>query len=108
MDKRIFYREQAAKFRDYANKFPEGNLLSLFEEWAASKDIYGKDKQEIWRLARKLRPPEKILINENSDEFVRIDSVLKILLDADLKRLEKLIEKKERKDNEGKNNIDKS
>ena len=108
MDKRAFYREQAAKFRDYANKFPEGNLLSLFEEWAASKDIYGKDKQEIWRIARKLRPSEKIIISENSDEFVRIDSVLRILLEADLKRLGKLMEEKEKKDNEGKNNIDKS
>lgn len=104
MDKRQFYREQAEKFRDYASKFPDGNLLSLFNEWAESKDIYGKDKHEIWRLARKLRPPEPMVINENSDEFVRLDSVLKILLEADMKRLDNLLKKRD----EGKNKLDKT
>lgn len=96
MDKRQFYREQAEQFRDYESKFPDGNLLSLFNEWAESKDINGKDKHEIWRIARKTRPSQPVVISENSDEFVRIDSVLKILLDADLKRLDKLLEKREK------------
>lgn len=101
MDKRQFYREQAEKFRDYVSKFPDGNLLSLFNEWAESKDIYGKDRQEIWRIARKLRPSNPLIINENSDDFVRIDLVLKIILDADLKRLDALVEKRRDKTGEG-------
>ena len=106
MDKRQFYKEQAEKFRDYASKFPDGNLLSLFNEWAESKDIYGKDKHEIWRIARTIRPSESVVIKENSDEFIRIDSVLKILLEADLKRLDKLLEKREKSDR--KNKLDKT
>ena len=106
MNKRQFYKEQAEKFRDYASKFPNGNLLSLFNEWAESKDIYGKDKHEIWRIARTIRPSESVVIKENSDEFVRIDSVLKILLEADLKRLDKLLEKREKPDR--KNKLDKT
>jgi|CXWL01.1.fsa_nt_gi hypothetical protein len=96
MDKRSFYKIQSEAFRDYATKFPnKSNLLSLFNEWAESKGIYGLDKQEIWRLARKLQPYSQHTINENSDDFVRIDSVLKIILDADMKRLATLIEKRE-------------
>lgn len=57
-DKKEFYKEQAEKFRDYASKFPERDLLSLFDEWAKSKDFSDEDRQAIFakflsRLARK-------------------------------------------------------
>lgn len=55
MNKQPFYREQAEKFRDYAGKFPERELLSLFEEWAESKDFLDADKSEILRFVNKLR-----------------------------------------------------
>jgi len=52
MDKESFYREQTEKFRDYASKFPDRNLLSVFEEWAESKDFSDEDRQAIWEIAR--------------------------------------------------------
>jgi len=97
MDKRPFYREQAEKFLDYASKSPNRELLSLFNEWCASKDIYGRDKHEIWKIARKIKEPMKpIVIKENSEELSRIDAVLDILLQADLKYLNELIEKRKK------------
>lgn len=109
MDKRSFYKFQSETFREYAKKFPnKSNLLSQFNEWTESKDIYGTDKQEIWRLARKLQPNFQHTINENSDDFVRIDSVLKIILDADLKRLGALIEKSESQIITSDNKLDKT
>jgi hypothetical protein len=103
MDKRPFYKEQADKFRDYARKSQDRELLSLFNEWCDSKDIYGRDKHEIWKIARKIRPLKPLVIKENSEELVRIDAVLDILLQADLKYLNELIEKrKKEKENEEK------
>jgi len=48
MDKESFYREQAEKFRDYASKFLDRNLLSVFDEWAESKDFSDEDRQNIF------------------------------------------------------------
>jgi len=53
MNKKLFYREQAEKFRDYLKKFPHRDLLSLFEEWAESKDFSEEDKQRIWKIINK-------------------------------------------------------
>ena len=92
MNKKEFYKEQEGKFRDYASKFPDRELFSLFEEWAESKDIYGIDRHEIWRIARKMQPFRIITIKENSEEFVRVSAVLDILLQNDLARLNKMIE----------------
>jgi len=55
MDKKSFYREQAEKFRDFSKKFPERDLLSLFEEWAESKGFSDEDKKEVWRVVRESR-----------------------------------------------------
>lgn len=52
MDKKSFYREQAEKFREFSNKFPNRELLSLFEEWSESKDFSDEDKKEIWEIVR--------------------------------------------------------
>ena len=54
MDKKSFYREQAEKFRDYSSKFPDRDLLSLFEEWAESKDFSDEGKKEIYELVKHL------------------------------------------------------
>lgn len=77
-------------------------MLSLFEEWCESKDIQGEDKHEIWRIARKLNPLKILTLSENSEEFVRISAVLDILLQNDLARLNKLIEKRKKKHERGK------
>jgi hypothetical protein len=93
MDKQSFYKEQAEKFRDFADKNPGRELLSLFEEWAESKDIQGIDKHEIWRRARRLRPSKEIILTENSEGFVSISAVLDILLQNDLAYLNKKMDK---------------
>ncbi|MFH0831976.1 MAG: hypothetical protein V1886_03895 [archaeon] len=89
MDRKPFYREQAEKFRDFADKNPGRDLLSLFDEWAESKDIQGVDKHEIWRRARRLKPNKEIILGENSEGFVSISAVLDILLQNDLAYLNK-------------------
>lgn len=48
MSKKSFYKEQAEKFRDFADKNPGRELLSLFAEWADSKDFSNKDKKAIF------------------------------------------------------------
>lgn len=108
MDKKPFYREQAEKFRDYADKNPDRDLFSLFNEWAESKDIYGRDKHEIWRIARKMQPVRVITIQENSEEFVRLSAVLEILLQNDLARLNKIIERRNKQQDKEKNKLDKT
>jgi len=50
MQKREFYKIQAEAFRDYSSKYSNRDLLSVFNEWAESKDIHGIDKQEIWNI----------------------------------------------------------
>lgn len=52
MKKKEFYKIQAKTFKDYFNKFSDRDLLSVFEEWAESKDIYGMDKERIWKVVR--------------------------------------------------------
>lgn len=94
MDKKSFYKEQAEKFRDFADKNPERDLFSLFEEWAESKDIYGIDRHEIWSIARNYRPRPVKIIEEGTEEFVRLSAVLDFLLELDLTSFNKLAEKK--------------
>ena len=95
------YVIQAEAFRDFASKFPDKNFLSIFDKWAESKDIFGIDKQEIWKIARTLKPKKCKVIQEGSSEFVRLSEVLNILFEADMNRLGKMIE-------EGDKNVDKT
>ena len=94
MNKKTFFKIQAEAFRDFASKFPDRNFLSVFDEWAESKDIYGVDKQEIWNVARTLKPKKSKIIVEGGDEFVRLSQVLDILFDADMNRLSKMLEER--------------
>ncbi|MFH1014689.1 MAG: hypothetical protein V1762_02000 [Nitrospirota bacterium] len=48
MDKKSFYREQAEKFRDFADKNPDRDLLSLFDEWAESKGFSDEDREAVF------------------------------------------------------------
>jgi len=52
MDKQSFYREQAEQFKGYFAKFPDRDLLSVFNEWCESKDFSEEDKREILEIAR--------------------------------------------------------
>lgn len=50
--KRQFYKEQSEKFWDFRRKFHSGDLLSIFEKWADSKDFSEEDKQGIWKIVQ--------------------------------------------------------
>jgi len=94
INKRAFYKEKFLLFKEYADRYPDKELFPFFNEWADSKEIYGIERHEIWRRARKLCPMKTITIVEGSEEDIRVRAVLDILLEADLARLNKLIEKR--------------
>ena len=95
MDKRSFYKIQSEAFKDYASKFPnKESLLSLFNKWAISKNIYGIDRHQIWLMVRELRPGKTIILKEDSEEYRRVQQVIDILHKEDLLFLESLINKK--------------
>ena len=96
-DKREFFKEQAEKFRDFADKNPQRDRLSVFNEWCESKDIYGVDKHYIWKIARHFKQGEKKEIEKGSEEAVRISELINAVFGADFERLKKIAEKKEAK-----------
>ncbi len=51
-DKKEFYKEQAEKFGIFADKNPQRERLSVFNEWCESKDFSEEDKREILEIAR--------------------------------------------------------
>jgi len=97
MNKRQFYKIQSEAFRDYANKLLDVDLLSLFDKWADSKDIFGVDKQSIWKLVRNFRPKKSLVIKEGGDAFLRLSEVLDILYQGDMKYLERRVQEGEKK-----------
>ena len=97
MDKKSFYREQAEKFGIFADRDPQRERLSVFNEWCESKDIEGKDKHYIWKIARHFKQGEKKEIEKGSEEAVRIGELINAVFGADLERLKKIAEKKEAK-----------
>ena len=62
MDKKLFHNEQANKFLDYMAKFHDRDVLSLFEEWAESKDFSEEDTGAILKEVISLIPKKKILL----------------------------------------------
>ena len=104
MDKRTFYREQAEKFRDYASKFPDGDVLSLFNEWAFSKDFSGEERLEIWKIVRTLPEAKRKKATKTSSDAARLSAVLEILFQNDLARFQKLLNKDKDKENEEEKN----
>ena len=94
IDKRALYKEKVALFKEHAEKHPERDLLELYDEGIAENSIYGIDRHKIWKRARKFRKMEPMIIKEGSEEWIRLKAVLDILLDADLKYLHELMEKK--------------
>src|SRR3989338_4377653 len=94
INKRAFYKEKFLLFKEYADRYLDKELFHLFNEWADSNEIYGIERHETWKMARNLGPIKTITIVEGSEEDIRIRVVLDILLEADLARLNKLIEKR--------------
>jgi hypothetical protein len=92
------YEVQAEAFSAYANKYPEADLIALFEQWSESKDMYGSDKVGVWRLARCLRKRPERIISEEGEEYMRLSAVLDIILQADLNRVNRLLEKRKESD----------
>ena len=93
MKRTQFYKRQAESFRDYAGKFPDLNLLSVFNKWADSKDLDGIDRQRIWKIARKIRKPEIKVISDTEEEFIRLQIALEIVFEADLAHVSNHLEK---------------
>lgn len=96
-NKKKFYKEQAEQFKGYFQKFPDRDLLSLFYEWAESKDIEGKDRHYIWKIARHFRSCQIKEIEKGSEEAVRIGELINVIFGADLEKLKKISEGKEKK-----------
>ncbi len=94
------YVVQAEAFSGYANKYPDADLIKLFEQWSESKDMYGSDKVGVWRLARRSRKRQERIINEDGEEYVRLSAVLEIILQADLARVDRLLEKRKETDSD--------
>jgi len=98
MNKRKYYKIQAEAFMDYASKFSnKHDLLSLYNEWVVSKNLFGIDRHKIWLKVREMRPKKKIIVKEGSEEHRRVCKVVDILHRSDLLFLEKLINKRSKK-----------
>jgi len=96
MNRKPFYKEQAEQFKGYFSKYPGRELLSLFLEWCESKDIEGKDKHYIWKIVRLFRNAEIKEIEKGSEEAVRIGELINVIFGADLEKLKKIAEKREK------------
>lgn len=94
IDKRTYYREKAGLFKGHAEKHPGKNLLEVYNEWIEENGIYGVDRHKIWMRVRHIRGFGEIIIKEGSEEWIRLHAVLDILLEADLKYMNELVEKK--------------
>jgi len=87
MTTKSFIREQAEKFRDYESKFPDRDLLSLFDEWADSKDFSDNDREEILKEVIAFLPTRKQILRPNlkvhtSDNPALLKDILKVVLFA--------------------------
>lgn len=104
MAENTFYKEQAEKFIEYMAKFHEGDILSLFNEWAFSKEFSCEDKIEIWKTVRTLPEVKRKKSVKTSSDAARLSAVLEILFQNDFARLEKLLNKDKDKENEEQKN----
>ena len=87
MASKAFIREQAEKFRDYESKFPDRDLLSLFDEWADSKDFSDKDREEILKEIIALLPTRKQILKPKlnihmSDNPALLKDIVNVILFA--------------------------
>jgi hypothetical protein len=87
MASKAFIREQAEKFRDYESKFPDRDLLSLFDEWADSKYFSDKDREEILKEVIAILPTRKQILRPNlkvhtSDNPALLKDIVKVVLYA--------------------------
>jgi hypothetical protein len=94
MDKDVEYKSEVKSFSDYASEYPASDLFKIYTEWAAANDIYGLVREEIWRLAKSIRPAREHIIKEGDEEFVRLWAVLDMLFDHDFSLVSKMIEEK--------------
>lgn len=80
------------QFKGYFQKFPDGDLLSIFSEWCGSKDIEGKDKHYIWKIVRHFKQNGEKEIFEGEDS-VRLKEIIEKMFGADLERLKRIVDK---------------
>ncbi|MDP1854205.1 MAG: hypothetical protein Q8L26_08415 [Candidatus Omnitrophota bacterium] len=103
MDKKNFHREQAEKFLIRAGKFHGRDFLSLFEEWAESKDFSEEDKEFIFKEFVELSPKKnQILIPRLKihlkDDPIALRDIINLIIHA--------IELAEKNEENDKNNLD--
>jgi hypothetical protein len=91
MNKRAFIKEKILLFKEYSTKHPDEDLLGLFREWAEANNIEWVIREQIWSKARKIRKRQVKVIQEDSEEWVRLQAVLEIVLEADKKCLDRLL-----------------
>ncbi len=100
MNKKEFYKIQSDAFKDYLSKFSDKeNLLSLFNKWVISKNIYGVDRHEIWLIVRKLKPAKSFVIKKGTDADFRFTNFLDYIHKIDLANLKDTLDRRERKTN---------
>ncbi len=76
MNRKPFYKEQAEKFRDYLKKFPDRDLLSLFEGWIDSKDICDEDREGIFKELIPLLPKNQQILVPKLNIHLKHDPIL--------------------------------
>lgn len=90
MDRFELLHQQAQTFRDFANKTPDGDLLSLFNSWSPSKELSHEDREIVWQLVRKprarrgkgsLRLHPKLTVQYKDDPKL-LDELLKFILNT--------------------------
>ena len=94
MNKRAFIKEKKLLFKEYANKHPDVNLLVLFRDWAEANNIEWAIREDLWREARKVRKHPVRIIKEDSEERVRSQALLELILKANKRRLHRLLEER--------------
>jgi hypothetical protein len=97
VNKNEFYRIQAEAFKDYAQKYSDKeNLLSLYNKWVKSKDIFGVDRHQIWLRVRDINPGSTIIVKNGTDSHYRLTCFLDFIHKIDMANLQDILEKMER------------
>jgi hypothetical protein len=83
LDRQQFYRQQAESFREFSNKTPDGDLLSIFNTWISSKDFSHEDRREIWKRVRRLGKEPELQVNlkiQYVEDPILFDQLVRIVL----------------------------
>lgn len=97
MKEKAYYKQRAEAFKLYADEHPKEDRLSLFNRWFFSQDFPSEDREKIWLIARDFWPKRKLVLKKGSEELMRLQVVLDMLHEMDLKYFHKLLEQQKAK-----------